>query len=72
MLSKYGKYFTDIYEYICNRAELKVQPEVIASEVFSKYHMELAFYDVSNEMMHEFILQMCYLGSYSKNGDLYE
>jgi len=59
MLDKYKRYYVDIYSYIAKRTELKVEPKIIASEVFDKYHLELSFYEVTSEMLNEFILQMC-------------
>jgi hypothetical protein len=64
MLDKYKRYYSDIYNYIAKRTEIKVDPKKIASEVYDKYHLELSFYDVSNEMLNEFILQMCLLAQH--------
>ena len=56
---KHQLHLNDIFFYIYNRLTVGITVEDVCDEVVEKFHFELAMYEVSPNMIHNFVRELC-------------
>jgi hypothetical protein len=59
MIAKYKPILNDMFEFIRNKTTADYSAESIAAEVMKKFKTEIAYYKCEQEMICEFVNQLC-------------
>lgn len=59
MRPKYRFVKKHIFEYINNRLQAGIRPEVIAKEIMARFPAEVAFFKCDADMIDEFLCWLC-------------